>query len=555
MSEATVTMWLSPARPFDLQALARSFDERFGARVFVTAEQLDRLIAPAPAELAELLTWTSKLGLERVPDDPAPVRRLRFNATIERLRDAFGDAALRALARRELGAPAIASTDVLPPRLRGLVARVELSPGPARRWRRELVLDAASERAPPRPDRCGVTPTELERTLAIPPNTDGDGQRMAMMALGGLPRGEDLDGFRRSFAGPQPRLQLVELGPMSATTRDDPLFRHETTMSIEWITALAPASELCVYLIDPRHVADPWVAFFEAALADDATIATTAWSSPEHQYYASHGRSVAASLLDQLAARGCTVLAASGDWGPCAGAPRVTGDVRACARPWPGVAFPCSEPRVLGIGGTQDLADPELLRAVLSRDLAERLGLREVASGGGFSESVAIPAWQAPSLARQHPRDQDAPAVAPSGRGVPDLALPAWSVPGPAGSGFSGLIDGRWRDDIGGTSFSVAVAAACFARVNQILERRGRPRVGSVAPHLYRLAQRDSSLLRAIERGTTSIELPCLDERGAPTWRTIPGFVAQRGWTPAAGLGIPNFSRLLDVLCDAAGER
>src|SRR5690606_10758548 len=141
-------------------------------------------------------------------------------------------------------------------------------------------------------------------------------------------------------------------------------------------------AELRVYVIDPRHVADPWVTFFEAALADHATIATTAWSSPEQQYYAAHGRQVAASLLDQLAVRGCTVLAASGDWGPCAGAPRARlanhQAPLACARPWPGVAFPCSEPRVLGVGGTMRLDHSELLRAALSQDLAERLGLREV---------------------------------------------------------------------------------------------------------------------------------------------------------------------------------
>src|SRR5690606_3901647 len=275
------------------------------------------------------------------------------------------------------------------------------------------------------------------------------------------------------------------------------------------------------------------------------------WSSDvcSSDLYASHGRRVAACLLDQLAVRGCTVIAASGDWGACAGAPRTrmaTHSPLACARPWPGVAFPCSEPRVLGVGGTMKLDDPELLRAPLSRDLAERLGLREVASGGGFSEHVAIPDWQAPVLRSHYPRDEP-PAIPPSGRGVPDIALPAWAIAGPEGFGFCGFIDDRWRDDIGGTSLSAAIAAACFARVTQALERLGRRRFGCVGPRLYRLAARDPAVVRSVERGTTSVELPCLDARGGVDWRTVPGFVAVAGWSPAAGLGVPDFARLADL--------
>ncbi|MFO7567305.1 MAG: S53 family peptidase [Enhygromyxa sp.] len=538
-----VTLRLAPARPFEIEALARRLDEQPGE--LVSAARLERLLAHEPEDLDALLAWATRHGLARVDGD---ARRLRFAGTLAQLRQAFGDAGLRALASRRAGAPAIASVDALPPRLRGMVARIELSPGAPGPWGEALSLgDPPELEAPLRPARCGVTPAELERALSVPRDTDGAGQRIAMMALGGLPRARDLEVFAASFERPRARPSFIALGPVSPQTRDDPLFRHETTMSVQWIGALAPAAELRVYVIDPRHVADPWVAFFEAALADHATIATTAWSSPEQQYYASHGRQIAASLLDQLALRGCTVLAASGDWGPCAGAPRarIAGDSSlGCARPWPGVAFPCSEPRVLAVGGTMGLEQPELLRAELSRDLAERLGLREVSSGGGFSEQVAIPPWQAAALRSHYPRDAGAPAVLPSGRAVPDLALPAWAVPGLAGFGFCGLVDERWRDDIGGTSLSVALAAACLARVNQALEARGRPRMGCVGPRLYRTP----GVLRPVERGTTSVELPCVDERGRLRWEVVPGFVATSGWDPGAGLGVPDFARLLERL-------
>jgi kumamolisin len=537
-----VTLLLAPARPFEIEALARRLDERPGE--LVSAATLERLLAHEPEDLDALLGWASRHGLARVDGD---LRKLRFVGAQAQLRRALGDAALRALASRRAGAPAIASADALPPRLRGLVARIELSQGAPGPWREELSLAAPPDRAAPsRPARSGVTPSELERALSIPRHTDGAGQRIAMMALGGLPRPRDLEVFAAALGRSRPQPKLIALGPISPQTRDDPLFRHETTMSIQWISALAPAAELRVYVIDPRHVADPWAAFFAAALDDHATLATTAWSSPEQQYYASHGRQVAAGLLDQLALRGCTVLAASGDWGPCAGAPRTRlpeQPTLACARPWPGVAFPCSEPRVLAVGGTMGLDQPELLRAELSRDLAERLGLREVSSGGGFSEHVAISPWQVPALRSHYPRDAGAPAIAPSGRGVPDLALPAWAVPGPEGHGFCGFIDDRWRDDIGGTSLSVALAAAGLARVNQALEARGRPRLGCVGPRLYR----NPGLLRPVDRGTTSVELPCLDEHGRVRWEVIPGFVALAGWNPGAGLGVLDFDGLLGL--------
>lgn len=562
MTEVGVDLLLTPARPFELQALARRFDEG-ERREHASASAVEQLIAHGPALLDELLAWVGSHGLERLEPELRPLRRLRLRGTLGQLQQAFGDAGLRALARRESGAPAIASADVLPPRLRGLVARVELSSSASEPWRRTLELgDEALDQYPVRPAVRAVTPAAFERALNLPPTTDGAGQRIALMALGGLPRARDLAVFHAAFTpGTAAPLRTVQLGPLSPSTRDDPLFRHETTMTVAWIRALAPAAELCVYVIDPRHVADPWALFFEAALDDDATIATTAWSSPEQQYYASHGRSVAATLLDQLAARGCTVIAASGDWGACAGAPRFPGDeVPMQARPWPGVAFPCSEPRVLAVGGTMGFEQPQVLSAALSPDLAARLGLREFATGGGFSEHVAIPRWQTAMLRPIYPRDADAVAIPPSGRAVPDLALPAWGVPagpGPAGHGYWGFIDDRWRHDIGGTSLSAALAAACFARVNQALAADGHPRIGCIGPRLWALANASAGAgaVRPVERGSNRIELPCLDHDGRVRWRTVPGFIAVPGWNPGAGLGVPDFARMLALIRAGAATR
>src|SRR5690606_12803789 len=134
------------ARPFELQALARRLDEQIGE--FLDAMQLEQRGALAADELDELLGWAAGPGLQ--PLDSS-VRRLRLAGTMAQLHRALGDAALRALARREGGAPAIASADALPPRLRGLVARVELSGAASgERWRHAIDIgDRELDGSPP----------------------------------------------------------------------------------------------------------------------------------------------------------------------------------------------------------------------------------------------------------------------------------------------------------------------------------------------------------------------------------------------------------------------
>jgi kumamolisin len=319
-------------------------------------------------------------------------------------------------------------------------------------------------------------------------------------------------------------------------------------MAVAWAGALAPGARIVVYLIDPAVVADPWSEFLVAVLSDvelRPTVAVTSWSCPERQYRRVHGGEVFRGLLDQAAAVGITVIAASGDWGAYDGFPSAPGaGGRVCDAPWPHVAFPACEERVRAVGGTRVRRvapwEETAWSAPVSAALRQAIGLGGLAGGGGFSESVGVPGWQRAALPAFCRRSGEAASVVPYGRGVPDVALMAW---GPEAA-YACVLDGELRGDAGGTSTAAPIWAALIARLNEARRRRGRGRLGFAQPLLYQLAAQAPEAFRAITEGATDMVLPVLDARGARAEERVAGYRAGPGWSPAAGLGVPDFGAL-----------
>jgi kumamolisin len=276
----------------------------------------------------------------------------------------------------------------------------------------------------------------------------------------------------------------------------------------------------------------------------------TTWSAPERQYYRAHGRESFAGLLDQAAVLGMTVISASGDWGAHGGFPNLRTEHGAvCDALERQATFPGAEERVLSVGGTH-VRTIEPWREVawsarVSDAIARAVGLEALAGGGGFSETVPVPSWQLAHLRPFHPRSASAVAIAPHGRAQPDVSLMAWG-PDCAGMPASYRIrfDGGWREDAGGTSVAAPIWAATIARLNEARLRGGSPRVGFFQPLLYRIADEANGALRSIEEGVTDIELPALDAEGRRVRLLLPGFLAQPGWDPATGLGVPDVASL-----------
>lgn len=557
MTAVGLDLLLSLPRPFSLS--------RFVARVSDPADLLHgRYLSPTQlvhhhalgsAARQPLLRWLGEHGLSPVaPDEPW---RLTVHAERSCLVEAFGPEATAAFGPRDPSRAGLPFTSALPPALRGLVARVDVHRHPPQPWvRRRLAPGVVRTRRPTMPR--ALTPPWLRRALEVPAGLDGRGEHVMLMALGGEPRPDDLGAFAGAFGHRPAPVHLVECGRVSPAARCDPMARHETTMLTQWLLAMVPAARVTLVLIDPAHVADPWATFYEAVLAETlhpATVAVTSWSSPERQHYRVHGREVSTLRLAQLAAIGCSMVAATGDWGPVEGFPAAAYQgARVCGLPWPGITYPACEPGVLAVGGTVGLGrSARCLRSRLSDALAQALPVAEIASSGGFSEAIPVPDWQARHLAPAYPRTHGRPAVVPLGRGVPDVAMPAWGTPATTtdnpGYGAWGRVDGRWRPDIGGTSLGAVLWGAVLALANQALRQHGDPRVGWVNPRLYRLVQEHgASVFHSIERGSTAMTVPAVGPEGRVTSATIPGYRATRGWDPTTGLGLPRVGPLLAAL-------
>lgn len=542
---------LAPADPAGLEALADAVstpgDPRCGRHL--ERGELAARLAPPPTTCTALGNWLAAAGFSARPDPLA----LTVDALVDRhqLTCLFGHEFLNILiTRRRLVGPAARA--LVPAALAPAIAALELAPahtpGPAR-----LLTDPG--RPPPPVPPTGLTPSDLARGYELDGDADGDGETIALMALGGVPDPADLHGFARAFDLPAPRVELVPLTPLGPRARD-PRFRLETTMALQWLAAVAPRARIVVYLLDPALALDPWSTFLTYVLSDiyrTPSIAVMTWSAPARQYYPVHGREVFSSLLARAAALGVSVVAASGDWGAHDGFPSGGPDRASCEHLVVGDTFPGCEPRVLSVGGTRVVGLAPWREIAWSAPVTPALraatGLPVLAGSGGVSDHIDVPAYQRPWLPAAFSRGPDLPPHPVRGRVQPDVALMAWGLDVAANDGtrptsYVCLVDGEFRDDGGGTSLAAPIWAGLLARINQRRRRRNLPRLGQLHPRLYAACAREPGLLRDITEGRTDIDLPLLEPGGARVWRRLPGFQARSGFDPATGLGVPAARRL-----------
>ncbi|PCC71275.1 kumamolisin [Nannocystis exedens] len=525
-------------------AVSSPGDPRFGRHL--DRPGLAARIAQPPAVHAAVAAWFAGADLRPVATGLAD---LTWHAELDRaqLTCLLGQAgAQQLLARRRLVDDA--ARLLVPPELASCLDALELGP-----WRvpapPRLLVDPGV--APPSAPATGLRPAELARGYRFDRDVDGEGETIAVMALGGVPDAADVHGFARAFGLSPPLVELVELAPLAACAAD-PRFRFETTMGLQWLAAVAPRARLVVYFIDPTVAADPWGTFLEHVLSDMSrapTIAVTSWSAPARQYYAVHGRRRFAGLLDRAAILGVTVIAASGDWGAYDGFPS-SGPARdACDALVPRDTFPGCEARVLSVGGTQVVAHEPWREvawsAPVSSALREAIGLPALAGSGGVSVHVPVPAYQRGVLPREISRGPAGAPVPAAGRVQPDVALMAWGPDaGERPTAYACLLDGEFRDDAGGTSLAAPIWAGIVARLNRRRRARGLARLGQLQPRLYAACARDPALLRDIVDGDTDLELPLLADDSTRRWQLLPGFRAAPGFDPATGLGVPNVEHL-----------
>ena len=282
----------------------------------------------------------------------------------------------------------------------------------------------------------------------------------------------------------------------------------EPTLDVEELRSLAPSAKVKVYEA-PQASFDSAIDLLTRIADDDtATIVSTSWGQCE----AEEGTSAASAeglILEQMAAQGQSVLAASGDSGSsdCYYPPHVTATSLA-------VDDPASQPDVTGVGGlTVDQVGSSFTQAVWDDEGS--------AGGGGISTLHGRPAWQVAS---------GTPTTGPAAlaRLVPDL-----SVDGDPNTGIAVDLDGTYQV-WGGTSMGSPLMAAVTAIAQQ---RCSLPTgFGLLNPLLYAIAPS----IGAFDDVTTGGNWIFSQYAGS--------YSAGPGYDLASGLGSPG-TRFITALC------
>lgn len=488
--QATVVLRRRSALPADLSAVN-------GSGVIGKAELSDRYGAD-PADVRAVTDAVTAIGAAVVSTDLGS-RRMRIAGSVRALASLFGTTldVVRVPDRTtgsQLEYRQRQGELTVPSSLQDMVVAVlGLDNRPQARTRLQVAAAKAVS--------ISYNPTELGKIYNFPAGTDGSGQTVAIIELGGGFGQADLNTY---FGGlgikPGPTVTAVSVDGARNEPGSDPSGADgEVLLDIEVVGALAPRADMVVYFAP--NTDDGFLdAVSEAAHADPTPAAISiSWGQNEDEWTEQARRAMDAAFAD-AAALGVTVSAAAGDDGSTDRA----ADKRAHCD------FPASSPHVLACGGTTLRA--EVTAGTVTSETVWNNGAGRGATGGGVSRRFARPGWQARAGVPTRPGGH-------SGRGVPDVSADADPT-----TGYEVLVDGT-QQIIGGTSAVAPLWAALTAR---LVEALGRP-LGLLQPILY----------AGVAAGAAQ-----------PGFRDIIDgdngrYHARAGWDACTGLGVPDGEALL----------
>ncbi|MGO8960280.1 MAG: S8 family serine peptidase [Streptosporangiaceae bacterium] len=353
------------------------------------------------------------------------------------------------------------------------------------------------------------TPPQVAELYQFPAGTNGSGQVVAVIELGGGFSNADLDAY---FSGlgitPAPSVTAVGVDGATNVPGQDPQGADgEVLLDIEVVGSVAPGAAQLVYFA-PNTDQGFVDAVTEAVHATPTPAAVSiSWGQAEAGWTGQAMAALDAAIADG-AALGSTVCVAAGDNGSSDG----VNDGQ------PHVDFPASSPHALACGGTTLQGNPAT--GTISSETVWNDGLGGGATGGGISETFSLPTWQASAGVPANPAGNP-------GRGVPDVAGNA-----DPDSGYQVLIDGQ-QTVIGGTSAVAPLWAALTARLVQALGHS----LGLVQQQLYAGV-------------TPGVPVPALRDI---TVGNNGAYYAGPGWDACSGLGVADGTALLQRLGAGTG--
>jgi len=465
--------------------------------VRLSAAELTRLHGSDPAEQALVADALTSLGLEVTSRDPGS-RRMSVAGPAAALARAFGTTLSVITSAGPGGSAPVAHRYregglQVPAALDGIVVAVlGLDNRPQAR--------SQLRRAAPAAQQVSYTPPQVAALYGFPAGTDGTGQHIAIIELGGGFAAADLNTYFGGLGLAVPSVTAVGVdGAGNAAGKDPSGADGEVLLDIEVAGSVAPGAALVVYFA-PNTDQGFVDALSDAVHASPTPAAVSiSWGQSEDSWTGQGRASLDAAMADG-AALGVTVCVASGDNGSTDGS---TDGSQHCD-------FPASSPNALACGGTSLHGDAAA--GVISSETVWNNGAGSGAGGGGISDVFTLPGWQAAAGVPARPGGG-------AGRGEPDVAGNA----DPA-TGYQVLVDGQ-QQVIGGTSAVAPLWAALTARLAQAAGRR----LGLLQQQLYAGVQagRPAAGLRDITGGSNG------------------AYQAAPGWDACTGLGSPDGSALL----------
>jgi kumamolisin len=348
-----------------------------------------------------------------------------------------------------------------------------------------------------------LTAPQVASFYQFPAGTDGTGQAVAIIELGGGYTASDLSTYFSGLGLSVPSVTAVGVdgGSNSPGQEAD----GEVELDIEVVGGVAPGAVQYVYFADntDQGFID---AIAQAVHATPTPIAVSiSWGQSEDQWSA-QSRTAMDDAFSDAAALGVTVTVAAGDNGS-SDDPSETTQVHC--------DFPASSPHALACGGTKLIGNTSSF-AITSEVVWNETASNEGAGGGGVSDVFPLPSWQA---------NAGVPTSAGgggTGRGVPDVAGNA-----DPDTGYTVVVDGQ-QEPIGGTSAVAPLWAGLIARLAQATGKR----FGLLQPMLY----------AGVAPGVAQPGFNDIVKGDNGAYKAGPG------WDACTGLGSPNGAALLTLL-------
>ena len=460
-----------------------------------------------PADIDLIRTVLARHGIDVTGADPG-ARRVTATGTAAALAETFGASLSRVRSPHPMAGHGAVEHRYregalhLPAELDGIVLAVlGLDDRPQARPQVRQGPTAASAAAAAAP--VSYTPDQVADLYGFPSGTDGTGQIIAIIELGGGFGTGDLNAYFSGLRIPAPAVTAVGVDGAANQPGKDPTGADlEVLLDIEVAGAAAPGASQLVYFApnSDRGFVDAVTTAVHAS--PTPTVVSISWGQSEDSWTA-QARTALDQAIADAAALNVTVCAAAGDNGSADG--MSDGQVHA--------DFPASSPHVLACGGTSLQAD--LAAGAIISETVWNDGPGAGATGGGVSDAFSLPDWQSPA-------GVPARAGGGTGRGVPDVAGNA-----DPSTGYQVLVDGT-RSVLGGTS---AVAPLWAALICRLAQATGTS-FGMMQTLLY--AGVTAGAAAAGMRDITS------GDNGA--------YAAGPGWDACTGLGSPDGTALLSLL-------